>query len=283
MISKYLSLIKFSHTIFAMPFALVGYFLGVQSHGFSYLILIQVIVAMVLARSAAMGFNRLVDYRWDAKNPRTATREIPAGKLSVRAVTIFVAICSIGFCLTALWINTLCFALSPIALIIILGYSYTKRFTSLAHIVLGLALSIAPIGAYIAVTGTFALLPALFMPLVLCWVAGFDIIFALQDREFDREQGLHSIPVRFGIKGALTISAILHALSALSAIAIGLLLDGNMALYWSGAAIFIALLSYEHIVVTPSKLHNINLAFATINSYASVIYGVLTILSITLH
>ncbi len=282
MIAKYLNLVKFSHTIFAMPFALVGYFLGVQSQGFNYIVLVQVLVAMVLARSAAMGFNRLVDTKWDAKNPRTAIRELPAGKLSRGQVQIFVALCSIAFCITALTINTLCFILSPVALAVILGYSYTKRFTSLAHIVLGIALAIAPIGAYIAVTGTLTLLPTLFMPLIVFWVAGFDIIFALQDREFDKKEGLHSIPVRFGVKGALTISAILHLFASLCTIVIGVLIDGNMWVYWSGAAIFTLILACEHIVVTPSKLHNINLAFATLNSYGSVIYGTLTIISLYL-
>lgn len=237
---------------------------------------------MIFARSAAMGFNRIVDREWDAKNPRTANREIPAGVISTTAVSWLVALCSVLFVVTCLTINTVCFALSPIALAVVLGYSYAKRFTKWAHLILGLALAIAPVGAYVAVTGTFALLPMLFSLLVVGWVAGFDIIFALQDAEFDRSEGLHSIPARFGNSGALLISGIFHLLSSASAITIGFMINSNPYIYWVGAVAFILILTYEHIIVTPKKLDKIGIAFATMNSMASIVYGTFTILSLYL-
>ncbi len=281
MIKRFLSLIKFSHTLFAMPFALVGYALGVREFGFDYIILIQIILCMVFARSAAMGFNRIVDRVWDGRNPRTASREIPSGQISVSTVKLLVTLCSLLFVITAMTINFWCFALSPVALAVIFGYSYCKRFTNLAHVVLGIALAIAPLGAYVAVSGTFDILPSLFSLVVIFWVAGFDIIFSLQDREFDAEQGLHSIPVRFGLSGALAISSLFHFAASALAILIGFMIMPQSALlYWIGAGLFIALLSLEHIIVRPDRLNKINVAFATLNSYASVVYGTFTILSL---
>jgi 4-hydroxybenzoate polyprenyltransferase len=199
-LKNYLSLIKFSHTIFALPFALVGYISGsvIQGAGFDMKTLLLVILCMLFARSAAMAFNRWLDKDIDAKNPRTIIREIPAGIVKANSALIFVIISSILFILCTWFINPLCFWLSPIALMVILGYSFTKRFTSLCHIVLGLGLSLAPVGAYLAVTGSFALPPVLIGLSVLFWVAGFDIIYALQDEEFDKENKLFSIPVSFG-------------------------------------------------------------------------------------
>lgn len=282
MIKRFLSLIKFSHTLFAMPFALVGYFLGVKDYGFDYVVLIQVILCMVFARSAAMGFNRIVDREWDAKNPRTAVREIPSGQISVRAVSYLVALCCVLFVATTLTINTMCFVLSPVALAVVLGYSYTKRFTRWAHIVLGVGLAFAPIGAYIAVSGSFALVPALFSVLVIGWVAGFDIIFAVQDAEFDTKEGLCSVPSKYGVSRALAISTLLHGISCAVAVVIGFYIAANIIVYWIGAGLFIAILSYEHIVVRPNKLDRINLAFATLNSMASIIFGTFTIVSLFL-
>ncbi|MHB1921846.1 MAG: UbiA-like polyprenyltransferase, partial [Chitinophagaceae bacterium] len=188
-IKQYLSLVKFSHTIFALPFALIGFFLAIvhQNKGLSIGLLVAVLLCMVFARSAAMGFNRYLDRVYDARNPRTASREIPSGKVSSRHALIFVIVNCLLFVITTWWINPLCFGLSFIALGVILGYSYTKRFTPLCHLVLGLGLSLAPIGSYLAVTGTFNLLPLLFSLVVLFWVSGFDIIYALQDVSFDRE------------------------------------------------------------------------------------------------
>lgn len=281
MIRKFLSLIKFSHTVFALPFALVGYALGVRAAGFDWVILCQVVLCMVFARSAAMAFNRLVDRTYDAQNPRTATREIPAGKLSPQTVTTLVVVCSVGFVLTALSINFLCFALSPVALAVVLGYSYTKRFTSWCHLVLGLGLAIAPVGGYIAAAGGITEGIWLLAGLVLTWVAGFDVLFALQDESFDKQAGLHSIPARFGIKKALILSGTLHGLTLVAVVGLGLLIHpAYPVVYWIGAALFVGLLGFQHAIVRPTDLSRINLAFGTTNGIASVVYAVATVLSL---
>lgn len=280
MIKKYLSLVKFSHTIFALPFAIIGFALGVKVVGFEWGLLIQVVVAMFLARSAAMGFNRIVDREYDARNPRTADRELPAGKISVTSASWFVAICACAFVVTALTINVLCFLLSPLALAIIFGYSYTKRFTSWCHIVLGVALGIAPMGAYIAVTGSVAWAPALFSLLVITWVAGFDVIFALQDSEFDRSEALHSIPASVGIRNGLIVSALLHIGTAVLVAVVGIVIHPNVVLYWIGAAIFMALLAFQHAIVRPNDLSRVGLAFGTTNGVASILYATFVILSL---
>src|SRR4051812_33087657 len=234
-VKNYLSLVKFSHTIFAMPFAMIGFFLGVfsrirtESSGFAFsgglkeivLKFILVLVCMVTARSAAMAFNRYLDKNFDAKNPRTAIREIPAGVISANHALIFVIFNCVAFIASTYFINTVCFLLSPVALFVILFYSYTKRFTSLCHLVLGLGLSLAPIGAYLAVTGRFNVLPLLFSFAVLLWVSGFDIIYALQDIDFDLSENLYSIPSALGKKRALHVSEILHFFSALFVITAG--------------------------------------------------------------
>jgi 4-hydroxybenzoate polyprenyltransferase len=276
---NYLSLIKFSHTIFALPFALVGFFLATYQTGNSieYITLVLIVMCMVFARSAAMAFNRYLDRDIDAKNPRTIIREIPAGIVSPTAALIFVIINSISFVITTYFINPLCFYLSPIALLVVLGYSYTKRFTSLCHFVLGLGLSLAPIGAYLAVTGQFSLLPVLYSIAVLLWVSGFDIMYALQDEEFDKSLNLNSIPVRLGRENALRLSEILHILCAL-VIGFAVFLinteGGDFSyLHLIGTAIFIGLLTYQHTLVKPNDLSKINMAFFTTNGVASVVYG----------
>ncbi len=205
---NYLSLIKFSHTIFAMPFALVGFFIATttQSDGFQWQKLLLVVLCMVLARSAAMAFNRYLDRDIDAANDRTKIREIPAGVISPQAALSFVIIACAGFVTTTFFINWPCFFLSPVALAVVLGYSYTKRFTWFCHVVLGLGLSLAPVGAYLAVAGQFDWLPIIYGFAVLLWVAGFDVIYALQDEGFDRDQGLYSMPSFFGKARALKIS-----------------------------------------------------------------------------
>ena len=194
---NYFSLIKFSHTIFALPFALLGFFLAYLRFGsvFDAKLLGLVLLCMIFARSAAMGFNRYLDREIDKDNPRTIGREIPAGIISAKAALGFVIIVSLLFILTTWFINPLVFALSPVALLITLGYSYTKRFTFLCHFVLGLGLALAPIGAYLAAGGGFDLVPVLYSFAVLFWVSGFDIIYALQDEDFDKAHGLNSIPV----------------------------------------------------------------------------------------
>ena len=278
---KYLSLIKFSHTIFAMPFAFIGFFLGIKQHStFSverYTVLfILVILCMVFARSAAMAFNRYLDRAFDEKNPRTAIREIPAGLLKANSVLLFTIINCVLFIACTFFINRICFYLSPVALAVILGYSYTKRFTPLCHLVLGLGLSLAPIGAYLAVTGRFDVLPVLFSFAVIFWVSGFDIIYSLQDEEFDKSEGLYSMPTALGKSRALRVSEILHLLSAGSVIAAGFL--GNFGwLYWTGVAVFCGMLVYQHNLVKPNDLRRVNLAFMTANGIASVVFAVFVI------
>lgn len=291
-VKNYLSLIKFSHTIFAMPFALIGYFLGVfkwwgeAAEGSSLadgwqgsLIgkkLLLVVACMVFARSAAMAFNRYLDRRFDAKNPRTAIREIPAGILKADQVLLFTFACSILFMAAAYFINQLCFYLSPVALLVVLGYSYTKRFTALCHLVLGLGLSLAPIGAYIAVVERFDWLPIMFSLTVITWVSGFDIIYALQDEEFDKANDLYSIPAALGKVKALRVSEFLHVASGLLVIAAGFIGHFHW-LYWVGVAVFAGMLLFQHSVVKPNDLRRVNLAFMTANGIASVVFATLVI------
>jgi 4-hydroxybenzoate polyprenyltransferase len=293
-VKNYLSLIKFSHTIFAMPFALIGFFLGLientsivpGSHNIIFSpqfdwnsILIKfflVILCMVFARSAAMAFNRYLDRDIDSKNPRTAVREIPKGVITPGNALAFTIISCALFLVTCYFINRICFYLSPVALAVVLGYSYSKRFTALSHLVLGLGLSLAPIGAYLAVTGVFHWLPILFSLAVIFWVSGFDIIYALQDEEFDRSQKLYSIPAWVGKAKALRISEFLHLLSVLAVGAAGLLADFGW-LYWTGVAVFTGMLIYQHSIVKPNDLRRVNLAFMTANGIASVVFAVFVI------
>jgi 4-hydroxybenzoate polyprenyltransferase len=313
---KYLSLIKFSHTIFAMPFALIGFFLGlVYVNSLTYVIpgwhspfssgqwnlnktigwemeienynypigvkaiiirILLVIGCMIFARSAAMAFNRYLDRQFDAQNPRTAIREIPAGILKANNVLLFTIVNCVLFITCTYFINSICFVLSPVALLVVLGYSYTKRFTPLCHLVLGLGLSLAPIGAFLAVTGEFRLLPLLFSFAVICWVSGFDIIYALQDEEFDKKHSLYSIPSWLGKAKALRVSEILHVLSAVFVVIAGYL--GNFSwLYWIGVAVFAGMLIYQHSIVKPNDLRKVNLAFMTANGIASVVFALFVI------
>lgn len=280
---NYLSLVKFSHTIFAMPFALIGFFLAVQltSASFEWQLLLKVVLCMVFARNAAMAFNRYIDRNIDEKNPRTAIREIPAGIISANSALWFVILNSVAFVVTTFTINKLCFALSPVALSVVLGYSLTKRFTALCHLILGLGLSLAPIGAYLAVVGQFDLLPVLFSLAVLFWVGGFDIIYALQDEEFDRENDLFSIPVVLGNSKALMLSNLLHAFTAALLFWAGSLGDFHWP-YWIGYAVFITLLVYQHTLVKPNDLSRVNLAFFTTNGIASVTFAVFVIADLLL-
>ncbi|HET7116681.1 MAG TPA: UbiA-like polyprenyltransferase [Hanamia sp.] len=283
-VSNYFSLVKFAHTIFAMPFALIGFFYGLKIVDYNlqrpwWLLLILVILCMVFARSAAMAFNRWLDAEYDAKNPRTVIREIPGGIISKKNAMAFVVFNCVAFIITTYFINALCLVLAPVALFVILFYSYTKRFTPLCHLVLGLGLSLAPIGAYIAVTGVFALVPVLFSLSVLFWVSGFDIIYALQDEEFDKEHKLHSIPSFLGAERALRISELLHFLSAASIIAAGMI-GGFSRLYWIGVILFIFFLVYQHILVKPKDLSKVNKAFFSSNGIASVVFCVFVLLDL---
>jgi 4-hydroxybenzoate polyprenyltransferase len=295
-IKNYLSLVKFSHTIFAMPFAFIGFALGskgvqqwnlnksigwghditnpsIWEYGIKFIL---VILCMVFARSAAMAFNRYLDRQFDAKNPRTAIREIPKGIISANNALMFTIICCALFVVCCYLLNTAVLILSPIALFIILFYSYTKRFTALCHLVLGLGLALAPIGAYLAVTAKFDLLPILFSFTVLFWVSGFDIIYSLQDEEFDKSQQLHSIPATVGKKKALRISELLHLFSAGCVIAAGVY--GHFGwLYWVGVAVFVGMLIYQHSIVKPDDLRRVNVAFMTANGIASVVFAVFVI------
>ena len=279
---KYLSLIKFSHTIFAMPFAFIGFFLATQNYAFEWITLFYVVLCMIFARSAAMAFNRYTDRDIDTANPRTTkVREIPNGSIKAKSALIFVLLNCLLFIGTTYLINPLCLALSPVALLVILGYSYTKRFTALCHLVLGLGLALAPIGAYLAVSGEFNIIPLLFSVAVLFWVSGFDIIYSLQDEEFDKTQKLHSIPVLIGKKNALNLSNLLHFFT-FSALSIAGLLDEFGLYYWIGFWIFTALLAYQHRLVKHNDLSKVNLAFFTTNGIASVIFGAFVITDLLL-
>jgi 4-hydroxybenzoate polyprenyltransferase len=273
MLKKYLSLIKFSHTIFALPFAIIGFLLAIHSGKaqFNLLKFFLVIVCMVSARSAAMAFNRYIDRKFDAKNPRTKVREIPAGLISPKAALFFVILSSVIFVTASFFINILCFYLSPVALLVILGYSFTKRFTPLCHLVLGLGLALAPVGAYIALTEFFALLPIIFGITVFFWVSGFDIIYALQDDDFDRSENLKSIPVYLGRSRALALSRVFHIFSGVALI-IAFFLGNFNVLYLAGLAIFLFLLIYQHSIVSPNNLSRVNLAFGTTNGIASLLF-----------
>ncbi|MCS7028423.1 MAG: putative 4-hydroxybenzoate polyprenyltransferase [Bacteroidia bacterium] len=280
MIQKYFSLVKFSHTIFAMPFAIIGFVLGTYvQDSFQWQTLLLIILCMVFARNAAMAFNRYVDREIDKKNPRTANREIPSGVISPRNALIFVIVNSVAFVITTFFINRLCFYLSPVALLVILGYSFTKRFTVLCHFILGLGLSLAPIGAYLAVVGQFEWLPLYFSLVVMTWVAGFDIIYALQDEEFDKAHQLNSIPAWVGRKNAILLSIFIHLITAFLIIWIGIEYLENIV-YWSGAGLFLGILFYQHTLVTPEDISKVNIAFFTANGIGSVVYGIFTCLSV---
>jgi 4-hydroxybenzoate polyprenyltransferase len=283
-IKKYLSLVKFAHTIFAMPFALIGYSLAISldEYNFSLKLLILVILCMVFARNAAMGFNRYADRRFDALNPRTSLRDIPAGRIGPVAAVLFVAVNMVLFITTTAFINRLTLFLSPVALLVVLGYSLTKRFTSLCHFILGLGLSLAPVGAYISVTGSFSLVPLIYSFIVLSWSSGFDIIYALQDDEFDKSNKLHSLPSSTGRKGALLISAFVHLVTFILIIAAGITGQGGY-LYWAGSAIFAGLLIYQHVIVKPDDLSRVTLAFGTTNGIASILFATFVISDLLLR
>jgi 4-hydroxybenzoate polyprenyltransferase len=277
-IKDYFSLVKFSHTVFAMPFAIIGFSLATSSAGqhFSLRLLLLILLCMVFARNSAMGFNRITDKKFDALNPRTASREIPSGKINTKSAAVFVLVNAVLFIITSGFINQLTLILSPVALIVILGYSLTKRITVLCHFILGLGLSLAPIGAYISVTGRFSIIPILYSFIVLTWVSGFDIIYALQDDEFDRSVRLFSIPSNKGRRKAISISILIHVFTLLLVIITGIVQNTGW-LYWIGSVIFSLMLVYQHIIIKSEDISRVNLAFATTNGFASIIYAVFVI------
>ncbi len=279
-IGKYLSLVTFSHTIFAMPFAIMAFFMAIKFYDYQFdaFLLVFVVLCMVFARNAAMAFNRLVDKDIDYDNPRTNKREIPAKEILPKNALIFTLINISLFVVTTLFINRITFYLSPVAIAVILLYSYTKRFTFLAHLFLGLALSIAPIGAFLAVTAKLELTVLLLGLVVFLWTSGFDIIYALQDEEFDRKRGLFSIPAMFGARKALWISSILHFCCFIVLMYFGLRINTGIWL-WIGISIFTILLIYQHLIVKPNDISRINLAFGTLNGLASLSFAIFVIIS----
>ncbi len=288
-VKNYLSLVKFSHTIFALPFALIGFVLGVRAQWMAqlpvehfFLKFFLVLVCMVSARSTAMAFNRYLDRHFDKLNPRTAIREIPAGIIKAEKALVFIFINMGVFVLASFFINSICFYLSPVALFVILFYSYTKRFTYLCHLVLGIGLSLAPIGAYLAVTGSFAVLPLLFSFAVVFWVSGFDIIYALQDIDFDQAQSLYSIPSYWGLHKALSIARVLHVFSASFVIA-AYFIGGFHFVYLIGLLVFVGMLLYQNSIVKPNDLTKVNIAFMTANGIASIVFSIFVITALVIE
>jgi 4-hydroxybenzoate polyprenyltransferase len=269
-------MVKFSHTVFALPFALASAAIAAHGHGITVSQVVAILVAMAGARTAAMGFNRIVDRKIDARNPRTAGREIPTGKVSVPAAAALTAISAAAFLAAAASLGRLCLALSPIVLALVLGYSFTKRFTWLCHLFLGLAIGVAPTGAWIAVRGEIGA-PALWLTLaVATWIGGFDIFYALADRDFDRSAGIRSIPARFGVPASLAISAVAHVVTIVALSAAGHA-AGLGSIYFVGVAAVTAILIYEHAIVRPSDLSRVDVAFFNLNGYVSLAYFAATV------
>ena len=281
-VKRYASLVKFAHTVFALPFALVAFLLALQEPGarFTWLLLLQVLGCMVFARSAAMGFNRYADRFIDARNPRTAGRDIPAGRISPRQALVFTLANTVLFVAVAWTINPLCGGLSFVALVILLGYSYLKRFTWLCHFGVGAALCVAPAGAFIAVTGHLTWAAALLSLVVFFWSSGFDILYALADEEIDRAQGLHSIPQRFGRKHAMTIARCIH-LPEFVLVPL-FLVQAGLTDFWGVAAgiFFLAMLIWQHAILSPKDLSRLNAAFFTANGIASLVFCALIYISV---
>ena len=273
-------MIKFSHSVFALPFALAS--AAVAANGrVPWRELPWIVVAMIGARSAAMGFNRLADQAIDARNPRTAGRELPRGALSRGEVWRFVGVSALALIGAAAMLNPLCLLLSPVALLVVMGYSYTKRFTSLSHLVLGLALSIAPVGAWLAVRGRFDVAPIFLALAVLAWVAGFDTIYSCQDVDFDRREGLRSLPALLGIPRALTVSRVFHVAAVILLAALYTCAPLH-PVYLAGVGAVATLLVYEHSLVSADDLSGVDAAFFTVNGWISVGYLVFTVLALRL-
>ena len=274
MIRRYLSFIRFSHSVFALPFALVGALLAARLVTVGWHQVLWIVVAMVAARSAAMGFNRLVDAEFDARNPRTAMRELPQGVITRPAATAFVVISSVVFVVAAGQLSTLCLALSPVALAIVFWYSLAKRYTAYTQAFLGLAMAVAPVGGWLAAGGRGGWEPWLLGLAIGLWVGGFDVLYACQDLEFDRAHGLRSIPVRFGLARSILISRVMHALTILCMLLVGYI-AGLGPLYAAGVALVGVLLVYEQSLVAPDDLSQVKRAF-DLNGYVGILYLVTT-------
>jgi 4-hydroxybenzoate polyprenyltransferase len=270
-VTTWARMVKLSHSVFALPFAFSGAALAAARYGISWGQVVLVVVAMVCARNAAMGFNRLADHEIDAENPRTAGRELPAGKLSRGVVWAFTLALTAGFIASSFALNALCGVLSPVALAIVFGYSYTKRFTWASHLVLGMALAIAPVGGWLAIAGRFDVLPFLLAAAVVFWVAGFDTIYACQDEAFDKSYGLHSIPARFGIPKALGIARGFHIGALVAMVAVGIVAHLH-PVYWLGLAVVAGVLIWEHRLVSATDLTKLGVAFLNANGVVSVLY-----------
>jgi 4-hydroxybenzoate polyprenyltransferase len=273
-VAAYGRMIRFSHSVFALPFALTSATLAAREGGMAARQVLWIVVAMVTARSAAMGFNRLADQAIDARNPRTAGRELPRGVLSRGEAWAFVATSTAAFVLAAAMLNPLCLALSPVALLIVFGYSYTKRFTAASQLVLGLSLAVAPVGAWLAIRGRFEAVPLVLGAAVVLWVAGFDTIYACQDADFDRREGLHSIPARFGVPRALVLARALHV-GALALLASLFWVAPLHPLYLAGLGVVAGLLAWEHTLVRPDDLSRVVQAF-NLNGWVSLGYFAFT-------
>jgi 4-hydroxybenzoate polyprenyltransferase len=274
----YLSFVRFSHSVFALPFALAGALLAARHAPLTWPTLAWILVAMVAARSAAMGFNRLVDARFDALNPRTANREIPRGAMSTREALAFVVVAAVVFVYAAWRLNPICFALSPVALAIVFWYSLAKRYTAYTQLFLGLAMAVAPVGGWLAVGGRGGLEPWLLALAIGAWVGGFDVLYACQDLDFDRAHGLRSIPVRFGVPSALAISRAMHAVTVVGLLAIGAVTPLPW-FYYAGVGVVAALLAYEQSLVRPTDLSQVKRAF-DLNGYVGILYLVVLALSL---
>lgn len=277
-ITTYLSFVRFSHSVFALPFALVGALLAWRTNPFSWGQVAWIIACMVSARSAAMGFNRLVDAQWDGMNPRTAMREIPRGAMSRREGVLFVVVSSALFLYSASRLGPVCLALAPVALAIVFWYSMAKRFTSYTQLFLGLAMAVAPVGGWIAAGGGAAPEPWLLGLAIGLWVGGFDVLYACQDLEFDRHHGLRSIPTRFGVAGAIRISRLMHVLTVACMAAIWQV-AGLPSVYLAGVAIVGVLLIYEQSLVSVTDLSQVKRAF-DLNGYVGIVYFVATAVSL---
>ncbi|MEQ1574847.1 MAG: UbiA-like polyprenyltransferase [Vicinamibacterales bacterium] len=279
-IATYLSFVRFGHSVFAMPFALTGALLAWRDHPFSWAQVGWIAACMVSARSAAMGFNRLVDARYDALNPRTAMREIPRGAMSSTEAVVFVAIAAVVFVGSASRLGTLCLVLSPVALGVVFWYSLAKRYTAYTQFFLGLAMAVAPVGGWLAAGGGAGLEPWLLGLAIGLWVGGFDVLYACQDVEFDRGHGLRSIPTRFGVRGAIRLSRVMHV-ATIVAMAMLWRAAGLPPLYMAGVALVAILLTYEQSLVSDDDLSQVKRAF-DLNGYVGIVYFLATAASLYL-
>jgi 4-hydroxybenzoate polyprenyltransferase len=274
----YASFVRISHSVFALPFALAGALLAAQHTPITWPTVLWIVVAMVGARSAAMGFNRIVDARMDALNPRTAARELPRGAMTTRQGVRFVAIASVVFVYASWRLSPLCFALSPVALAIVFWYSLAKRYTTWTQLFLGLAMAVAPVGGWLAVGGRGGWEPWLLAVAIGCWVGGFDVLYACQDLDFDRAHGLRSIPVRFGVAASLAISRVMHAIAVACLVALAFVAPLG-TIYFAGVAIVAALLVYEQSLVRADDLSQVKRAF-DLNGYVGILYLLVLVVSL---